>query len=363
MACSAATISFTELARSRITPADEPAETVESPGTPSQRITLRAFNRDGLLVRVTAPGARSVPGGPIEPEVTAMTYDGRGLPWATTTGTGARVTEFDNNGNLRRTVNPAGVSEASGRVVDPDPGGTVTPTSVATKNATVREYLPNDLLERVHMPWGAANADDQRRFTQDLTYDSRGRVTTISAVHATGAPTLDQTYTYWDSGWIKTSRDAEIRSGGACAYCQTVSYEYDKRGHQTKWISDPGVDAAPGRAMVRTYWPSGQLKTRTAAKLRPRAAAAPPGSVQIDTSRSYRYDYDPNGNLTRLTDPQFTDPAMGAREDPQLRFNYEYDVENRMVRANDVVLGESDQRGRDSTMAYDVNDNLVVRRT
>ena len=113
-------------------------------GLTDSRLTTYTYDDDGNETQRVAPGAISSVGGSLASRTTTHTYDGRGLLWATTTGTGSAkrttVTEYDPAGNLRRLVHPAGVSLTTELPRKDDAGGTPTATSTWNEHATVYSY-------------------------------------------------------------------------------------------------------------------------------------------------------------------------------------------------------------------------------
>lgn len=215
-------------------------------------------------------------------------YDGRDLPWKETAGPAGSatertsITEYDPNGNLRREVRPAGVNELTKTPNTPDDGGPVTPTSEATRNATVSEYSPDNILTARHLPWdkqaagapgagSAADVQNARRFRQDFNLEAsgRGRVASIDAPYEwrqnpdgtlfkEGASRT--AYTHYDTGWIRSASDPKVThpDDPTQSYDHALDYEYSARGEQTAWRSDRG------RTLTRDYAPNGVLLARTA---------------------------------------------------------------------------------------------------
>ena len=305
--------------------------------------TLFAYDRNGNQERVDAPGAKSSASAAVERRLTVRTFDGRDLPWAETTGSGAHertsVREFDPNGNLRREVNPAGVDPATKlpRVADAGDGA-VPGTSTATKNATVREFSADNLLTSIHLPWGDRDAADQRRYRQDFLLDTRGRVQSIDAPYEwtkPGVKAARTSYTHFDSGWIKTNSDQDVidPDTGAPVSDQMLSYDYDRRGLQTLWKS------STNRQMTRTYFPNG--------KLRERRAVVPAQGSSAEKSRRYTYRYNPNRSLITIND---LDKSRITRMD--------HDVAERQR-----YVDEEWANGKDTSFGYDANGNVTARRT
>ena len=261
----------------------------EGRGLADSRETTFDYDADGNQTLVTEPGARRGPGEGLESRVTRRVFDARGLLWTETTGSGSfertTATEYDGNGNPRRTVNPAGVTRGSVRTPrNSDPGTLPTASSTWNEHSTVYAYDGDNLLTATYLPWGQKNADDNDRYQTDIVRDTLGRISSIYSPYKIGGtkgrPT---TYTHYDTGWVRTSTDN-------VASPPTFSYDYDGRGLQTTWEGTPN-GSTPRRRTERTYWPNGLLKRRVARDLR-----------NDQESRTYDYEYNQNRSLTRMAD-------------------------------------------------------------
>lgn len=278
--------------------------------------------------------------------VLPMTRPGRDLPWTETTGSSdngdddrrrTKVTEYDPNGYLRRTVNPAGVDAGTGRPkFSYTSDAQVTSDPDAAKDATVYEYANNDpsLRTSKRLAWGDRGGQDSKRYRQDFGYDDRGRIETIDPPHE-GTPNPDgrTTYSYFEPGWVKSAKDKY----------QTISYDYDGRGDQKLWESDGG------RKMTRSYWPSGKLRTRIGRK---------GGESDL---RRYGYEYDKNRSMSRMVDSGTNMDSSGDDRET----GYGYDNADRQTKVNEKSF-EADgdtRRGKDTALSYDKNGNVEVRRT
>ncbi len=174
--------------------------------------TTYSYDPDGNLSQVRRPGASD---GSSDQQVTSYTYNGRDLPASTQTGQSGdgslrtTISEYDPEGNLRRTVSPAGVDDSTQGSPRPyqdytvaysDPrglGGAGDPASGAAGqsenvNATIRVYDADNVLTNVFSPWGCrlgandsktqcqvGQIDDKRRFRQDFTIGPLGRTTGV----------------------------------------------------------------------------------------------------------------------------------------------------------------------------------------
>ena len=294
------------------------------------RETTSTFDADGNETRHEEPGSRDAPGASLDARVTRNTYDGRGLLWAQTTGTGnterTRVTEFDANGNLRRQVNPAGVARDTELPRSNDPGTAPAATSTWTEHATVFSSDADNLLTATYLPWGSKDSRDEQRWAMVVDRDDRGRISFIKAPHLIGAsPQKQTTYAHYDNGWIRSSKDS-----GADPH--KLIYDYDQRGNQTLWSSE-----GKSRQVERTFFPNGLLKQRT-------------GVRQGDPDRKYTYTYTPNRSLASMTD-------VRANDADRVTLN-EYDSLERQTRVNQTWQGS-----RDTKIDYDDSGNVSSRRT
>lgn len=313
---------------------------------PAQDVELNwlfEYDRNGNQTRVDAPGSARAPNQAEVRQVTRRTYDGRDLLWTETTGSSdngpddmlrTRVFEFDPNGLPRRIVRPAGVDPATRLPRFTYTGdGQVSGDAEAARNATVFEYQKPDptLQSSTRLAW---NDDDlANRYWQDFNYDAVGRMTTIDPPYenAGGAGTSPAaartTYTYYDTGWVKSARDN----------WQTITYDYDRRGLQTRWESD--TDSL----IVRTYYPSGMLKSRTAREFE---------NGQWG-NRQYAYTELPGYLLGTMSDVN-----LGRQT------TFTYDAAGREVKVDETVgTGEALRRGKDTKIVYDVEGNVVERLT
>jgi RHS repeat-associated protein len=321
--------------------------------------TTYGYDRDANQVRVAAPGAASAPGGSEPDQVTSRTFDGRGLPWATTTGTATNarttVSEFDGNGNPRRDVNPKGVG-SNGQPLFADAYSTsatedhddLTDHTDANRHATVRQYTADDLLTRIDQPWGAEDKDgtDQarKRFRMDFGLDERGRVATIDAPYEwTGNGTKAQRtkYGHYDNGWVRSVSDERIVNPADDPTSPRFvpehehDYSYDRRGLQKDWFSDKG------RRIHREFYPNGLLNTRSARK-----------DSSDTVPRIYAYEYTANGSLSKLTD-----------NDRGRATSVSYDNADRALKFNETLpSSQPGDTARDTTYAYDRDSNVTSRK-
>ena len=296
------------------------------------------YDADGNQTKVDAPGAQRDPSGQVLRRVTRRAYDGRGLPWIQTNGTGAdartTITEYDANRNLTRTVNPRGVDPgASGfgdeRPAAPDPGA-----EPDAFNAAARDYDDENQLVTVRKPWAGS---ESARWHQTFTYDKRGWPEDVSEVfNATDRPAARfvTAYRYYDNGWIRQSTD-KTTARGAAPYDQTFNYEYDQAGNQTSWSSKGGT-----RKITRTFRPDGQMARREAIR-----------TDRPAENRSYDYAYNAAGETTQIKDnqPPRTGPAGAPGSSAARVTSIRRDVAGRPVSIN-----ESWDGGRDTLYSWQI---------
>ena len=215
-------------------------------------------------------------------------------------------------------MNPSGV-DADGVAETTDTGIT---NVQAALHATVYTYSAQDLRTAVFLPWGnegptsenGVNQEQQNKiqYRADYRYDSRGRPNALTSPYKVGPggaePAQDRVcYEHFETGWIRSASDpSKDPSATACEdvdFERLITYDYTKRGEQTKWDGDA---ADPGLEIHRTYWPNGTLKMRE---------ACPNASLddcdEGDSGyRAYDYYYNPNRSLVRFIDlnPPSDDP-------------------------------------------------------
>jgi RHS repeat-associated protein len=301
------------------------------------RETTYDYDDDGNQTLVRAPGAHKAPGDPLAPQVTTRVFDARGLLWTEATGSGTfertTATEYDGNGNLRRRVNPAGVKRGADKTPrNADPGTLPTATSAWNEHSLVSQFDADNLLKATFLPWGRKNTEDGDRYQTQVDRNSLGQITEVyppfrvADTPNRGRPT---TYSHFDNGWIRTSRDN-------VATPPTFTYDYDGRGQQIEWTGTPNA-GTPRRRTERTYWPNGVLKRRVARDLRD------------DTqSRTYDYEYNLNRSLTRMTDVNRSRVTA-----------YSYDDLERQTLSNETWATDP----QDTCQSFDANGNVKVRTT
>ncbi|MGW0709808.1 golvesin C-terminal-like domain-containing protein [Streptomyces sp. NPDC002643] len=114
-----------------------------------------------------------------------------------------------------------------------------------------------DELNRVKETLSPFDPDDPRYNTPDRTtyeYDALSRVKKVSAPPSEGQSVRNETeYTYFDTGWIKTSTDAfDIKN----------TYTYNDLGQQLQNTLTSAGDSV-SRTLDSSFYPSGALKSRS----------------------------------------------------------------------------------------------------
>jgi RHS repeat-associated protein len=357
--------------------------------------TSYGYDPDGNISVISRPSSDS--GG--DPQVTAYTYNGRDLPWTTSTGLAqsdstlsttsnsrTTVTEYDGNGNLRRTVEPAGVAPtaASGPGNTPKNGdayysydgsygdlsastspATSTTGQDANIDATIRVYDNQNDLTSVYQPWGCDPSDvsqptkcttnaitDNRRFGQQFQRDDRGFIKTQTGSYDwtnSKSAKVQTGYTYLPNGWIASQTDPTYAAPGTS---ETISYYYDPSGNETEWdvkgvlSGHTGACSAANEILCRTttrvYYPDGQL-------------AQIQGTGNGTDSHEYSYYHLPTGQLDYV---QMSQDSNGTSEAQ----NLSYDNAGRLTALQDLVeLGGQGVNAYDTRQSYDLDGNITQR--
>lgn len=334
-------------------------QTQDANGAVQTLDTTYAYNADGQQTVVTSPGAARDQNSGVAAQSVSTTFDGRGLPWQTVTGTGTEqrttLTEYDPNGNLARTVEGNGVSNgAAPHTYDANaaeaPNADPTLLDSASEKATVRRYDDSDLLTQIRLPW---NASDTRKFRRDFQRadDPLHRVTSIVAPYKPGDTGAYRTsYAYYATDWISNQTDATGTAPNSTqhATANPVSYDYTNDGLQNRWDTQGAGSTNNGRTITRTFWPDGQLKKRTATYNATTAAPNPAPKV-------YCYRYNANQALVAFVDLRAatTCDDAGTRVTAITR-----DGADRQARVN-----ETWDTGKDTTYAYDATGNVTKQQT
>ena len=326
-------------------PVDEPGQ-----ADPTELKWSFTYDADGNRDKTEAPGAP-------DRVTTEVDHDGRGLPWRTTVSGGGServsIVEHDANGNLRRTVNPAGIG-ANGLPKNLD-DGTADPANLesASEDATVRVYDDDDLVESERMPWRDTESSTDKRYERVWERDSaRGWVTAIRLPREVGSSTVWRTrYKHNDAGWITESSDVTKDPTGPLE--ARVRYSWDEQGNQVKWRSEhAGADT--GRDIRFTYWPNGLLRKRSAVKTLDKEGGT--DDPTPNTRRTYDYLYNRNRSLVRAIDEDARRDVSGAQVRTTI---FGRDAAEREIRVNEAWTG-----GRDVRLAYaDGTGDLASRRT
>ncbi|MFF6784174.1 polymorphic toxin-type HINT domain-containing protein [Streptomyces sp. NPDC012510] len=146
--------------------------------------------------------------------------------------------EYDEVGNQTRVVTPRGMETGDD------------PKDFAAETVY-------DELNRVKETLSPFDPDDDRYDTPDRTtyeYDALSRVKKVSAPPSEGQSVRNETqYTYFDTGWIRTSVDAfDIRN----------TYRYNDLGQQIQNTLSSAGDSV-SRTLNSSFYPSGALKSRS----------------------------------------------------------------------------------------------------
>lgn len=318
--------------------------------------TLYGYDGDGNLISDDQPGSKSSSdASSVQRRVTTYTYNGQDLPWVTTEGAGGSdrrtVTEYDPNEDLRRVVNPAGVSPITKLPSHDDAAQELVSSSdSAAYQATVYEYSADGILKATNLPYGDADSSDSQHFRADNHLTPRGNTDRAWAPQPTGggipSGTNRNDYTFYDNDWVASESDP-VRTNGDQL---TVEYHYDKNGQQTSWEWPNSIssnsDSAKTRYTKRYFWPSGQLEHRDA------------GTISTDSSnnrtysvkRTYDYAYNDNNDLTNVTDSV---PGQSSL-DKTTALGYD---------AADQLLYVDNSDELDTVLTYDEDGNVHTRDT
>lgn len=348
----------------------------DQPGQTDGKRTLRTeygYDQDGNRTHVLTPGSsRTADLADSTKRLVRTDYDGRGLTWRTRagraptqtlpatgldevvpttdaapSGDGAQqitavrtsVSEFDANGNLRRTVNPKGINASGFPATTDDGSDSTTNLQDATRNAQINLASDEDLRTEERLAWdfkrdaggdiiGSGTPDG--RYQRLIEYDNGstdpdGRVgwpTAISLPAPVGADTLAKTaYEYNDQGWvtaISETRQTQAEEPVGQQAQQRVEISYDDRGHQSRWKSRNSGLNDKGRDLSWTYYPNGQLRTRTASKT-VRFDSNTDGQINSEDqfrleTRTYDYGYNENRSLVHVRDRDASATVPGAQD-------------------------------------------------
>jgi RHS repeat-associated protein len=270
-------------------------------------ITDTTYDREGNPTEIKTPGARSGAGTAAVPQrVTTRLYDARNLPWKETKASGTdaaatTVTEYDGQRNLRRTINPKGVTgNGSGATVAADAGGDGL-TGDSAKNATVMVYNADQLATGRVLPFDGD--DGTKRWRQDYDRNSRGLVTRITGVYRNDEPNASSRYSTTIernlAGWpIKSTEQRRSGTTWVNSTTDPLKYDYDQLGNQTLWSSDGAT-----RTIQRSFYRSGQLRVKCGRRTA--------GGAQ---EQVYSYRYDTAGGLKQVVDWMHHDAPANTPE-------------------------------------------------
>jgi RHS repeat-associated protein len=334
---------------------------------------------DGTMASRTDPGATAADGGADVARLTGYEYDGRGLRNRTTqghaasggfstAGSGPRttLTEYDANGNVRRTVDPSGVTMTGTGAAQawapahPDAiGDNLTSTaSNDAVHATVYDYTDRtgsysagESGEPTAIYQPRADTSDSV-LAEKLDYDPLARARTIWTVDNVNASSPFAAHTSYDrlpNGWISGSQDFAT----ATTQINSNTYNYDQGGSQLSWKLDPDVTSTTNKisSIARDYWPNGEMKSRS--------GSTSIGSI-VALPRTYSYWYDPNEALVGVHDGDHSRMLYIDRDKAGRTTSV---VQRYGTGSADENAGtEAWQRGRDSAFSYDPDGNVLLRR-
>jgi RHS repeat-associated protein len=146
--------------------------------------------------------------------------------------------EYDQVGNLTRTVNPRGVDT-------PDEANDFVAETVYDELNRPREEI---------LPYDPRDAEHKTAVSTIYTYDEIGNLAEISAPPSHGESARDITrQTWYDNGWLRTSTDSwDIRT----------AYDYTPTGQQSnRTVTSAGGGAE--RVETWEYYPDGKKKTHS----------------------------------------------------------------------------------------------------
>ncbi len=240
-----------------------------------------SYNRDGKIVTETDANNRT----------TRYAYNERDLP--------IRITEpftSDAQGNVTRALVTIYAYDGVGnqtKVISPRAYDASTDKQTFSDYVTSYDYDATGMISRVTLPSDASTPATYVHYY----YDPLGRPTASSLPVTQPDPSLvtataKTTYSYFDPGWVRTSKDPAN---------PTVHFDYTAQGQQAERV--PESKSAPGTldqtlAMTWTYYPDGKLKARA-----------------DQTAQLATYGYDADNNLARTASVHgVTDPTQGQLE-------------------------------------------------
>ncbi len=198
--------------------------------------TQRSYDKDSLVVSTTDA----------ENNTATVTYDERGaktqvkVPHKGTTSITYRTTkfEYDEVGNTTKVLTPRAVEAGSTEAF-------TARTEYDALNRPVKQFQPYDPAD--------ARYNDPNVYTETV-YDAVGRVKSTSLPPSEGQTVRNKTtYSYFDSGWAKSSTDP---------WDISTTYDYNDLGQQTaRTLTSAG--GSSNRTMTWGYYPDGKLKSKS----------------------------------------------------------------------------------------------------
>jgi YD repeat-containing protein len=366
----------------------------------SGKPTSYTYDADGNMTQRDAPGAgvsQSNPS-PVD-QITDYAYNGRGLLWKTTTGVAAgnnwgpdtrtTVTETDGDGNVIRTVSPAGTPASVLASPFNSYDGSYTTTGQGTDtagqaniDATIDVYDQDNQLTASWLPWGcnltansqtskqnpcepasiATGSDptptDTRRWRIDYTRTAPTAAggdwlqsVTQPYQFASETPTQAQSsatvFHYQPNGWISQQVSPQFADGSQ----QTTSYTYDPAGDQiVSQLLDTGFSGSPARTFDRSYWPDQQPQ-----ELDTSSSANP-------TTADHVFDYTwlQTGQLSKLNEGSLTGTQLNLGEHDTAC----YDSAGRPVAVDQYITDRTQGNASpqfDTLFSYDADGNVLFR--
>lgn len=188
-------------------------------------------------------------------------YDKDSLPVAATDAEGTRVLRhFDDRAKLVSVESPHaanvvretkfGYDQVGNRIKVLSPRGVATDTADDFTSETTYDALNRP--KRQIQPYDPKDARYNKKVWTETFYDAVGRVEKVSMPPSSGETTRNDTlYTYYDTGWVKSSKDP---------WDILTEYDYDSQGQQTKrTLTSAGGSSK--RTMTWDHYPDGKLKT------------------------------------------------------------------------------------------------------
>ena len=323
--------------------------------------------------------------------VTKLT-DGRGKEW---------VTAFEDPANP---FSPTRTTDPMGRVrtMSYTTQGDLDLLTDAHGSKTKYTYDTNGNAKTTTVAYGSPAASTAEYFYADAAHpgqptslvDSRGKTWLFDHKPATGELTKSTdplgnatTWTYNPEGWVETRVDPRGNVPGANPADYTTTYQYnafgqpklvtDALGHQTQidydadgnrtFVTDPtnrvveytwtpagelesvirGPDTATEQTLTYTYWPDGNLKTRS-------YSPESTWSLTWDAQDRLSQEIDPDGRVTTHTydqDGRPTSLTTGAGSPDASTTGYTYDADGRL---ETTTVGQDTPAAITSTTAYDI---------